>query len=570
MSSGIIQFLALELHNSPTSSRRLEIIHALGLLICLPTEQAQPPLLLQILLTDLITEPTYLCFGLELLQVIARVSLHLDSIDGPLLIHKLSVAWPQLFHWMWIHASLLDIPSNTAAKSRKSQYFSATVDILSLYSGHPALLRISSQTETTPTMFLTTRMWYLKAKGLESSIPASITSLCRTYIKSSTHTPDERCVNLGFVATLPSITADLGTGIQNIGSMNAGIASSIGLLLRAPSAELATLSPDINSVESHLDMIVMFSRAPRHTYAFITNHSPLILANVLVSLSNLSTAASDMPLIAHGAGFEPVLEALGAMLLPALITCYARITHLNSFVATEHDAASLICILSKYLIFISARERVSKSLEIIAENGFEDLLVPNTSFAVAWSNFKMLAVQRMKVQERPVRLKNEIMCSNIKTYDWKSGGHKTSCVNPYPDRRNFPISNRDLRSADEVVRHDLKLKLPEIRAAWNTPAAPVIIFDYTKPTLHFTTTSTASHQPRHTHISKKQDMFWKETLEMVDGARKRGVDQGLIVIDIPGGATPYSTSVMITLAELEATITSSGPLFGPEATLCVG
>ena len=35
-----------------------------------------------------------------------------------------------------------------------------------------------------------------------------------------------------------------------------------------------------------------------------------------------------------------------------------------------------------------------------------------------------------------------------------------------PERKNFFIGNRDLHAVDEVVRHDLKLKLPEIYAAW--------------------------------------------------------------------------------------------------------
>ncbi|KAJ7724946.1 hypothetical protein DFH07DRAFT_854473 [Mycena maculata] len=64
----------------------------------------------------------------------------------------------------------------------------------------------------------------------------------------------------------------------------------------------------------------------------------------------------------------------------------------------------------------------------------------------------------MQMQERVVRLKNEIICSNVtcrkskpkaglsccsrclvsfycskpcQVYDWKHGGHKESCVNPY-------------------------------------------------------------------------------------------------------------------------------------------
>jgi hypothetical protein len=143
-----------------------------------------------------------------------------------------------------------------------------------------------------------------------------------------------------------------------------------------------------------------------------------------------------------------------------------------------------------------------------------------------------------------------------------------------PDRKNFPIGNRDLRSVDEVVRHDLKMKLREIRDAWNThrhgTLAPVIVFDYTTHPTTFVTTSADSRRLPHNHASDRQSLFWEETVEMVDAARKRGLDQGIIVTNVAAGGSPYSTSVPITLDELERTISSAGALFGPSATLCVG
>jgi hypothetical protein len=102
------------------------------------------------------------------------------------------------------------------------------------------------------------------------------------------------------------------------------------------------------------------------------------------------------------------------MLLPALVKCHGRILELNAIVATDEDAVFLLhTVLSKYTIFITVRERVSKSLAIITATGSEVLLVPNSPFAAAWSDFKSLAVQRLQIQERPVHIKNEILCTNF-------------------------------------------------------------------------------------------------------------------------------------------------------------
>jgi hypothetical protein len=436
MASAVISALALELRRAPEPLRRLEVIRALGLLMCLPSEQAEAPLILQILLDDLEAEPTYLRIGAETLQAVTKVSRHSDSINGPRLITDLLNAWPKLFHWIWIRASPLDLPPTDPANSVvNSDYVSATINVLSLYSTHLALFRMSAENEGTPVDLLVTRLWYWKAKGIDTSIPSSIFPLCRTYLNANSSTPDCQCLTLGVAASMPSLVASKPEwiAIQDITLINHSISSTIGLLLCSPSAEFTAPSPDINSIEAHLGMIVALSRAPRHQYAFINHHSPSIAAKTLISLSNLPASASDMTLVAKcislcvehlciileaSAGFETILEVLDAMLLPVLIKCYAHIPQLNTLVPTEHDAASLLTtVLSKYLIYISARERVSKSLAIIAANGSEFLLLEKSPFAVAWSNFKALAIQRMQIQERRVRLKNEIICSNIMVWN---------------------------------------------------------------------------------------------------------------------------------------------------------
>ncbi|KAJ6593427.1 hypothetical protein B0H19DRAFT_1365516 [Mycena capillaripes] len=619
MASGIISALALELKNILKPSRRLEIIHALGLLFCSPSEHIDAPLILQILLDDFETEPAPFCIRVETLQAVARVSRHFHSLHAPRLINNLLEAWPKLFHWIWTHASLLNIPLIAVPAISRSDYFSAAINVLSMYSSHPALFHMFSENESTQKAnLLVTRLWYWKLKGIDTSIPSSIVPLCRTYLTANHSVPDLQCFIVGSAVSMPSLFAweTEWMDIQK-NTTNSAISSAIGLLLRTPEADFTAPSPDVSSIEAHLGMIVALSRAPRHTYAFINHHSSSVAAKALLSLSNLSASTSEMTVVAKcislcvehlcimleaSAGFEPILEALDAMLLPVLVKCYGYIPQLTAFGATDHDAASLLSnVLSKYLNYISVRERVSKSLSIIAATGSEVLLVQSLPFAVAWSNFKALAVQRMEIQERPVRLKNEVLCSNItcrktknkadlaccsrchvsfycskacQIYDWKHGDHRASCSNPCPDRKNFPIGSRDLRSVDEVVRHDLKLKLREIQAAWNVhrgaARAPVVVFDYTtNPPGFFTTTSDARRLP-HGHSSNRQALFWTETVEMVDAARKRGLNQGIVVINVVAGAAPYSTTVPITLEELERTISSAGALFGPSATLCVG
>jgi hypothetical protein len=150
-------------------------------------------------------------------------------------------------------------------------------------------------------------------------------------------------------------------------------------------------------------------------------------------------------------------------------------------------------------------------------------------------------------------------------------------VDRTPDRKKFPVGNRDLRAVDEVLRHDLKLRLPEIRAVWKahhrTIAAPVVAFDYTVHPPRFSTTSHTSADAcltLHSCGTTRQTLFWKETVEIVDGERKLGVDKGIILIMVAAGVTPYSTSITTTLADVENTITSPGPLFGSSATLSVG
>ncbi|KAJ7701556.1 hypothetical protein B0H17DRAFT_1195335 [Mycena rosella] len=552
-------FLAIQLQNDPEPPRRLKLIQALNFLLCRPSNQAQAPLILQILLRDLETEPIYCLIGLQTLQGIASVSQHLASGDGPRLIEQLITAWPQIFEWIWQHAFHLDIPRPLSTDSDSRDYLSTTIKILSFYAGYPALLRSAAENEMTGPILLSARLWYLKAKGLDTSIPSSIASLCRTYINSSLSSPDEHCTAFGFAAKEPRINL---SPICSIASLNDGVSSTIGLLLRAPSAEFSAPSPDLSSIAAHIGIIVTLSRARRFRYLFINHHSCLIITNTLVSLGNLAKTASDRSVVAQCAslcvkhlclvleaaiGFEPILEALDAMLLPALVKCHAQIPQLS---ATEHDAASLLTlVLSKYLIYISARERVSKSLETIAANGFEQLLAHRSPFAVAWSAFKALAVQRAQIQERPNRIKNEIVCSNImcrkskpkgsmatcgrcqgafycckpcQVEDWKHGDHKSKCGIPY-ERKNFPIATRDLRAADEVFRRDLALRLPDIRAAWTTRAAPapVVVFDYTTHPPGFSTTTAEAHQP-HGHASEKQALFWGETVGMVERARRRG------------------------------------------------
>ncbi|KAJ7782616.1 hypothetical protein B0H16DRAFT_1682068 [Mycena metata] len=590
MSSALISSFATELRHVSDPSRRLEIVHALGLLICLPSEQAQAPLILQILLDDLETEPSYVSIGAATLQAVARVARHFQSSDGPRLIRDLLNAWPRLFDWLWIRASHLDIPETLPDPSlTKSDYYSATISVLSLYASRPELLRMASENDATPTNFLAARMWYWKVQGIDMSIPASIAPLCRIYLNSGS-TPNTQCCALGVAAHIPSlVTYDLETFIQDVNLTDHAVVSTIGSLLLAPNAELAAATIDIKSIEAHLGMIATLSSAPRHTYSFLNHHSPSVVAKVLLSLSNLSPSTADATVVATcvslcvehlcnileaRAGFEPIWEALDAMLLPVLVKCYARIAPLNALAATGNDSSFLLStILSKYLIYISIRDRVSKSLDIIAATGTEALLVPNSPFAIAWSDFKELAIQRIQIQERHVRLKTEIICCNItdcQIYDWKHG-HKESCyrVNPHPARKNFPIGNRDLRSVDEVVRYDLKLMFPEIRAAWNASrdgAAPVIIFDYTKHPRGFSIMSADAQNSPFNHDTPRLRIFWKETVEMLDLKRK----QGVIVINSAAGTSPYSTSGMITLAELEGTIASTGPLFGPSTTLSVG
>ncbi|KAJ7153523.1 hypothetical protein C8R43DRAFT_448806 [Mycena crocata] len=620
MASNIVRLLTLELRNDPEDSRRLELIHALRLLISAHSGQAQAPIIMQILLDELKTPPFYLCYGFQILEGIAEVACHFDTSEGPRLISDLINAWPQIYDWIWRGAYLLDVPLDTSVVPETiSDYCSATTNILSLYSSHPALLAISAENECTTAFLLVARLWYLKVKGFDAPISAStasISSLCRTYldIKNSIHTPDENCLSFGVQPAIPSMGHFFEwLTTQEPVSLNAPISSTIGLLLRTPNTEFTAIHPDLDSVEAHLGMIVALSRAPRHTYVFINHRSHIIVCETLVFLSKLSTKNSASTLVAKcvdlcaehlclilekSIGFQPILGALDAMLLPLLVKCYSRTPQLFD---TESHAASLLThTLSKYLIYSSVRDHVSKSFETVAASGSEALLVPESPFAAAWANFKTLATQRMQVQERPFRLKHEIVCGNTtcrtskaradlsscsgclrafyctkacQRYDWKYGGHKEKCISPsvaYPDRKNFPISTRDLRSTDEVLRQDLALHLSEIRAAWNTQrsqGAPVIVFDYTTFPPGFRTTSVAGH--RHKRTTERHDVFWEETVAMVDGARQRGLAQGIVVIDLPAGVTFYSTAAMATLEELEHTIGAAGPLFGPGATMCV-
>ncbi|KAJ7452118.1 hypothetical protein B0H11DRAFT_2329314 [Mycena galericulata] len=479
-------------------------------------------------------------------------------------------------------------------------YFPVAVNILSLYSRHPTLFRISADTEV---IFLVARLWCWRAMKISQFIPSTISNIFCTYIQNGSNTLDELCVVLGAAATAPRIISSVEwMSTQELASLNAGVSSTIALLLRTPTAEFASVPLDIDSIEAHLGMIVALSRAPRHTHAFINNHSPLILVKHLASLSNLFPTPAVARcvslcvehlccMIENSPGIGPILETLGAMLLPILIKCYAHIPELSILATSKYDAAALLTdILSKYLIYISVRERVSKALEIIAATASEALLVADSPFAVAWARFKALAIQRMQIQERVVRLKRQIICSNLtacQVYDWKFGGHKESCSSPFPgqfvlhpfpnmkmessaDRKSIPIGNRDMRAADEAVLHDLELRLPEIRTAWATlRAAPVVVFDYTTNPLSFATSSVDVHEPTH-NGSEQLALFWAETVGMVKTARKRGLDQGIIVVNIPYGLAPCSTYATVTLDELETTIRSGGPLFEPLATLCVG
>ncbi|KAJ7668704.1 hypothetical protein DFH06DRAFT_1294465 [Mycena polygramma] len=616
MDAILISSLNLELKSDPEPSRRLEILHALGSLICLPSNQANIPLSLQVLVDDLEFQPPgYFCLGNQTLQAVAMVSLNFDSIHGPRLINDLLNAWPKLFDWIWNHASPpLDIPPklDPALSELKARYISATIAVFSLYTSHPALFHMSAENKDTPTSLLVARLWYWKVKGIDASIPSSIIPLCRAFLNTNHSTPDTRCVTLGFAASIPSITTCTWSPDEvDFPDLTHAISSTIRLLLHTPDAELTAPSPNFNLVEAHLGMIVALSRAPR--LAFMNHHSSTTATKTLLTLSNLSASPSDTAIIAKcislcvehlcivleaAADLNPILEALDAMLLPILVKCYAHSPQLNTIAATKHNTASLLStVLSKHLIFISVRERVSNSLAIIAATGSEGLLVPMSPFTVAWSNFKALTIQRMQIQERPIHLKNEIICSNImcrksktktklqccgrchvsfycskacQTYDWKHGDHKKSCNDISPDRKTFPIENRDLRSVDEVVRQDLKLKLRDIHAVWEThrrgAPAPVVLLDYTTHPPGFVTMTADARRMPHKQSTPRQALFWRETVEMADAARKRGVDQGIIEIYITAGSTPYSTSVPITLNELERTIESAGPLFGP--SLC--
>ncbi|KAJ7876150.1 hypothetical protein B0H14DRAFT_2714781, partial [Mycena olivaceomarginata] len=558
MASAFFSALASELKETSDPLHRLDIIKTLGLLMFLPSEVSQPRLVLRVLLEDLWESVTFLCVADKTLQVVARVSRHLESVHGPGLIHDLLEAWPKLFQWLWNHFPCLNIPPTCRDDTvLNSYYYSAAISILSLYSSHPALLDISAENDATSTDFLVARLWYWRTRGIDLSIPSSIIPLTLIYLNTTRSDPDCQCAVLGIAARTPNLfTAPMPEweGIHDILLLNNDVSSTIEVLVNAPGAELSASSPNLITIAAHLGLIVALSRSKSHAYAFILHKSPSLAIKAILSLVNLS---ADVALIAKcislcvqhlclildaSHGFEPVLEALDAMLLPALVKCYGRILELNAMVATDEDAVFLLhTVLSKYTIFITVRERVSKSLAIITATGSEVLLVPNSPFAAAWSDFKSLAVQRLQIQERPCRktkTKAELACCSrcqeafycskaCQTYDWKHGDHKKKCVSPFidrtPDRKKFPVGNRDLRAVDEVLRHDLKLRLP--RNPFST-------------TSH---TSADACLTLHSCGTTRQTLFWKETVEIVDGERKLGVDKGIILIMVAAGVTPYST-----------------------------
>ncbi|KAJ7146118.1 hypothetical protein C8R44DRAFT_7933 [Mycena epipterygia] len=426
-----LAFLGLELHTKPSASRRSDIIHALDLLMCRPSAKAQAPLILQILLMQLETAPTDLILGIEILPVIARLSRHLQSADGPSLINALVYAWTKLFDWMWTHASHLDLPPNMSTVSRNSAYFTVAVDILSLYASSPALFHVSAENEDTPTtMLLVARLWYWRAKGFDSSIPSSITSLCRTYLESenSLFALQTRVVNLAIAAITPSIVTfdPEGDSLMQLASeANVGLSSIVELLIRRISKELAPPSPDISSGEAHLGILVALSHDRPCATHFITHQTPLVLTTVLSSLNHLSATAptTDMPaivrclalcvehvcLLFEGAmSVETLLEHMYGVILPVLLKVQAHIPQLNTSGATKYDAASLL----KRLLAtspIAAQARLMESLQSIGQNGMEDIIVPNSPFEAAWTLFKEQVMQRMQAQARAEKRCNSNM-----------------------------------------------------------------------------------------------------------------------------------------------------------------
>ncbi|KAK7057614.1 hypothetical protein R3P38DRAFT_2842040, partial [Favolaschia claudopus] len=627
MANFIISSLAGELDTGShvESMRRFEIIRALRLLISQASlaDKDQACSILQIILKDLNIEPIQPCIGNEALQALASVTHYLDatSTNRPpqRLMRILEDAWPQVFQWLWSQIFTLTLPPVSSDDATlNSYYYSAAISVLSLYSSYPILFHVATEADL-PLDLLVSRLWYIRAKRLDPSIPSAIVHLYRTYLSPQKSAPDpnSQCAALGVASSFHMLYTNFQWRDSDRDVLHSAISSTIQLLLHAPRAELSAKTPDLALVESHLAIIVALSHAEKHPYAFINNHSPSVIVKLLMSLGNFSANDAFLAkctslcvehlclVLESSPGFQPILEALDAMLLPALIKLHSRLPQLCSLTPAQHDAPSLLCnILSKYLIFISFRERVAKSLSIIAKTELENLLPKDSPFTTAWIDFKELSMKRSKVITQPHRgrAKNEIVCSNItcretkqkadlaccsrchvafycskacQVYDWKHGDHKATCVGAYDRRKNFPIGNRDMFSVDELVRSEVKLKLSEICAAWEDLSqdciVPLVIFDLVTHPLSLTITKADPDVPPHRRTTARQTVFWKETVEMVDAERKRGVNKGILLAYIPAGAECYHSMVMITLDELRTVVFSSKPMFGlGPATVSVG
>ncbi|KAJ7270937.1 hypothetical protein C8J57DRAFT_294593 [Mycena rebaudengoi] len=394
-----------------------------------------------------------------------------------------------------------------------------------------------------------------------------------------------------------------------VAGLDAAVDEAIVLLLDGSTAGFITSNaspPDLDSIAAHLGIIVALSRSPRCSHALANRHSPRIVVKVLTLLSDLSPSHSDLDaavacatlcvehlciILENTSGFGAILEAVDTLLLPVLIKCYVHFPHLNNLPPTKSDAAFLLShVLSKYLVYISIHDPVSKSLDVIAENGYVTRLAPQTSFTRAWLDFSSLLSERMQVPARYFRQENQVVCNNItcrkmnakaglsccrhclrafycskscQKNDWKFGGHKEVCNRrlPAPPIKSFPVGNRDLHFFDEVLRRDLKTKFQEIRAAWDTSSVPVIIFDYTVHPFTMHATTTDFQDPRF-FIDERQTQFWNETVAMVNEARRCGLNQGIVAAHLPCPGRPHNVTAMVTLAELERDMNSTGSLFG--------
>ncbi|KAJ6491801.1 hypothetical protein C8R47DRAFT_1070786 [Mycena vitilis] len=437
---------------------------------------------------------SYNYLGNQTLQGVAMVSRHLDSIHGPRLTNDLLSAWPKLFDYT---SPPLDMPTtlDPAPSELKARYISATIAVFSLYTSHPALFHMSAENKDTPTNLLVARLWYWKVKGIDPPIPSSIIPLFRAFLNSNHLTPDTRCVTLGFAVSIPSITTCTWNPDEvDFPELTRAISLTVRLLLDTPGAELTAPSPNLSLVEAHLGMIVALSRAPR--LAFMNHHSSTTATKTLLALSNLSTSTSNAAIIAKCVSLCVehlciVLEA-AAGLNPILEALDAMLLPILVKCYAHRPQLNTIA---------ATKHNVASLLAIVLSKHLIFIPFANESRAPL-----------------PLSLQLDLKAS------W-------SRCRPSPSR-----------SEAKVQRH------------WEThrhaAPAPVVLLDYTTHPPGFVTMTADARRMPYKQSKPRQALFWRETVEMVDAARKRGIDQGIIEIYITAGATPYSTSVPITLNEL--------------------